>query len=112
MTASSGCSCPGRSVDLQLLVSERPSQMRWCGPWEPEPLGRWWSVSTERGNLAVSSARRLEAGRSISSVDLRVHRGQQVAVKIAKNTGCFSEVARSEIAVLEEINSLDDDNRL
>ncbi|XP_034746575.1 dual specificity protein kinase CLK4-like isoform X2 [Etheostoma cragini] len=34
-----------------------------------------------------------------------------VAVKIVRNTECFREVARSEIAVLEDINILDDDNR-
>ncbi|XP_039682321.1 dual specificity protein kinase CLK4-like isoform X3 [Perca fluviatilis] len=34
-----------------------------------------------------------------------------VAVKIVRNIECFCEVARSEIAVLEEINILDDDNR-
>lgn len=39
-------------------------------------------------------------------------RGERVAVKIMKNIDCFREVAKSEIAVLEEINSLDDDNRL
>ncbi|XP_062413971.1 dual specificity protein kinase CLK4-like [Pungitius pungitius] len=36
---------------------------------------------------------------------------QRVAVKILRNIGCFRDAARSEIAVLEEINSLDDDNR-
>ncbi|KAM3602203.1 uncharacterized protein V6R79_026098 [Siganus canaliculatus] len=34
-----------------------------------------------------------------------------VAVKIVRNIDCFREVAKSEIAVLEEINGLDDDNR-
>ncbi|XP_033834548.2 dual specificity protein kinase CLK4-like [Periophthalmus magnuspinnatus] len=38
------------------------------------------------------------------------HKNEYVAVKIVRNIDCFSEVARSEIAVLEEINSLDDDN--
>lgn len=74
MTAS--CSlqslCPGHSVDLQLFVSERPSQTRWCGPWEPEPSGTWWSVWTERGNLTVSSARRPKAGGSIACAYLPV----------------------------------------
>ncbi|CAL1574338.1 unnamed protein product [Knipowitschia caucasica] len=37
-------------------------------------------------------------------------RGEFVAVKIVRNIDCFSEVARSEITVLEEINALDDDN--
>ncbi|XP_040006941.1 dual specificity protein kinase CLK4-like [Xiphias gladius] len=36
---------------------------------------------------------------------------EHVAVKIVRNTECFRDVARSEIAVLEAINSLDDDNR-
>nr|XP_046267333.1 dual specificity protein kinase CLK4-like isoform X2 [Scatophagus argus] len=36
---------------------------------------------------------------------------ERVAVKIVRNIDCFREVARSEIAVLEEINSLDDDKR-
>ncbi|XP_049897375.1 dual specificity protein kinase CLK4-like isoform X1 [Epinephelus moara] len=36
---------------------------------------------------------------------------EHVAVKIVRNIECFREVAKSEIAVLEEINSLDDDNR-
>lgn len=40
------------------------------------------------------------------------NREEHVAVKIVRNIECFREVARSEIAVLEEINSLDDDNRL
>ncbi|XP_038550870.1 dual specificity protein kinase CLK4-like [Micropterus salmoides] len=35
---------------------------------------------------------------------------EHVAVKIMRNTECFREVARSEIAVLQEINILDDDN--
>ncbi|XP_037603589.1 dual specificity protein kinase CLK1-like isoform X1 [Sebastes umbrosus] len=35
---------------------------------------------------------------------------ERVAVKIVRNMDCFREVARSEIAVLEEINSLDEDN--
>ncbi|TKS83140.1 Dual specificity protein kinase CLK4 [Collichthys lucidus] len=37
-------------------------------------------------------------------------KGEHVAVKIVKNIDCFREIARSEIAVLQEINSLDDDN--
>ncbi|KAK7880484.1 hypothetical protein WMY93_032891 [Mugilogobius chulae] len=37
-------------------------------------------------------------------------KNEYVAVKIVRNIDCFSEVARSEIAVLEEINALDDDN--
>ncbi|XP_075957627.1 dual specificity protein kinase CLK4-like [Anarhichas minor] len=36
---------------------------------------------------------------------------QRVAVKIVRNIECFREVAKSEISVLEEINTLDDDNR-
>lgn len=40
------------------------------------------------------------------------HRGTRVAVKIVRNIERFRAAARSEIAVLEEINSLDDDNRL
>ncbi|XP_069395899.1 dual specificity protein kinase CLK4-like isoform X2 [Paralichthys olivaceus] len=36
---------------------------------------------------------------------------ERVAVKIVRSIDCFREVARSEISVLEEINSLDDDNR-
>ncbi|XP_047462130.1 dual specificity protein kinase CLK4-like isoform X2 [Mugil cephalus] len=36
---------------------------------------------------------------------------ERVAVKIVRNIDCFREVAKSEIAVLEEINSLDDDQR-
>ncbi|XP_031730078.1 dual specificity protein kinase CLK4-like isoform X3 [Anarrhichthys ocellatus] len=36
---------------------------------------------------------------------------QHVAVKIVRNIECFREVAKSEISVLEEINTLDDDNR-
>eukprot|EP00064_Thunnus_orientalis_P012628 superscaffoldBa00001960_g12663 len=36
---------------------------------------------------------------------------EHVAVKIVRNIDCFREVAMSEIAVLEEINSLDDNNR-
>lgn len=40
------------------------------------------------------------------------HRDEHVAVKIVRNIDCFREVAMSEIAVLEEIKSLDDDHRL
>uniref|UniRef100_A0A8C3AAG0 dual-specificity kinase n=1 Tax=Cyclopterus lumpus TaxID=8103 RepID=A0A8C3AAG0_CYCLU len=36
---------------------------------------------------------------------------RRVAVKIARNVECFREAARSEVAVLEEINRLDDDSR-
>lgn len=39
------------------------------------------------------------------------HAGEHVAVKIGRNLDCFTEVAKSEIIVLEEINSLDDDNK-
>uniref|UniRef100_A0A672GM43 dual-specificity kinase n=1 Tax=Salarias fasciatus TaxID=181472 RepID=A0A672GM43_SALFA len=35
---------------------------------------------------------------------------ERVAVKIVRNIDCFRRAAESEIAVLEEINSLDDDN--
>lgn len=41
-----------------------------------------------------------------------VYRDEHVAVKIVRNLECFREVARSEIVVLEEINSLDDDHTL
>lgn len=40
------------------------------------------------------------------------NRDEHVAVKIVRNIDCFREVAKSEIAVLEEINSLDDENNL
>ncbi|KAM6912102.1 dual specificity protein kinase CLK2-like [Lycodopsis pacificus] len=36
---------------------------------------------------------------------------QRVAVKIVRNIECFREAAKSEISVLEEINTLDDDHR-
>ncbi|KAF7643530.1 hypothetical protein LDENG_00237770, partial [Lucifuga dentata] len=36
---------------------------------------------------------------------------EHVAVKIVRNIDCFCEVAKCEIAVLEEINDLDDDKR-
>ncbi|KAI4813553.1 hypothetical protein KUCAC02_002791 [Chaenocephalus aceratus] len=48
------------------------------------PLLKWWSVLTEKQK-------------------------ERVAVKIVRNKECFREVGRSEVAVLEEINSLDDD---
>lgn len=48
-------------------------------------------------------------GKVVECIDR--NRGQRVAVKIVKKFESFSKVARSEIAVLEEINSLDDDNR-
>ncbi|XP_041656821.1 dual specificity protein kinase CLK2-like [Cheilinus undulatus] len=38
-------------------------------------------------------------------------KNERVAVKIVRNIDVFREVAKSEVAVLEEINSLDDDNR-
>ncbi len=40
------------------------------------------------------------------------NREEHVAVKIVRNIKCFREAARSEIAVLDEINSLDEENRL
>lgn len=40
------------------------------------------------------------------------NRDEHVAVKIIRNIDCFREVAKSEIAVLEAINSLDDNNSL
>uniref|UniRef100_A0A665TIG2 dual-specificity kinase n=1 Tax=Echeneis naucrates TaxID=173247 RepID=A0A665TIG2_ECHNA len=40
-----------------------------------------------------------------------VDRDEHVAVKVVRNIECFRNVAKSEISVLEEINSLDDDNR-
>ncbi|XP_076607120.1 dual specificity protein kinase CLK4-like [Chaetodon auriga] len=48
-------------------------------------------------------------GKVVECIDR--HTERRVAVKIVKNIDSFREVARSEIAVLEEINSLDDDNR-
>ncbi|MEQ2166400.1 Dual specificity protein kinase clk1 [Goodea atripinnis] len=48
-------------------------------------------------------------GKVVECIDR--HGGQHVAVKIVKKFESFCKVARSEIAVLEEINSLDDDNR-
>ncbi|XP_021175323.2 dual specificity protein kinase CLK1 isoform X2 [Fundulus heteroclitus] len=48
-------------------------------------------------------------GKVVECIDK--HRSQRVAVKIVKKFESFCKVARSEIAVLEEINSLDDDNR-
>ncbi|XP_038155567.1 dual specificity protein kinase CLK2-like isoform X2 [Cyprinodon tularosa] len=48
-------------------------------------------------------------GRVVECIDR--HRDLRVAVKIVKKFESYCKVARSEIAVLEEINSLDDDNR-
>nr|XP_043898894.1 dual specificity protein kinase CLK2-like [Solea senegalensis] len=48
-------------------------------------------------------------GKVVKCIDRET--GEHVAVKIVRNIDCFREVARSEIAVLEEINALDDDNR-
>ncbi|KAM9348557.1 dual specificity protein kinase CLK4-like [Symphorus nematophorus] len=48
-------------------------------------------------------------GKVVECIDR--HKDEHVAVKIVRNIDCFREVAKSEIAVLEEINSLDDDNR-
>ncbi|XP_014878667.1 dual specificity protein kinase CLK1-like isoform X2 [Poecilia latipinna] len=48
-------------------------------------------------------------GKVVECIDR--YRGQRVAVKIVKKFESFCKVARSEITVLEEINSLDDDNR-
>ncbi|XP_015240462.1 PREDICTED: dual specificity protein kinase CLK2-like isoform X3 [Cyprinodon variegatus] len=48
-------------------------------------------------------------GRVVECIDR--HRDLCVAVKIVKKFESYCKVARSEIAVLEEINSLDDDNR-
>ncbi|XP_023011032.3 dual specificity protein kinase CLK4-like [Maylandia zebra] len=48
-------------------------------------------------------------GKVVKCIDRE--KDEHVAVKIVRNIECFCEVARSEIAVLEEINRLDDDNR-
>ncbi|XP_074528756.1 dual specificity protein kinase CLK4-like [Halichoeres trimaculatus] len=48
-------------------------------------------------------------GKVVECIDRE--KGEHVAVKIVRNIDCFREVAKSEIKVLEEINSLDDDNR-
>ncbi|XP_061595086.1 dual specificity protein kinase CLK2-like [Cololabis saira] len=48
-------------------------------------------------------------GRVVECIDRDTD--ELVAVKIVRNFESFSKVARSEIAVLEEIKSLDDDNR-
>ncbi|XP_065819096.1 dual specificity protein kinase CLK4-like isoform X1 [Labrus bergylta] len=48
-------------------------------------------------------------GKVVECIDRE--KNEHVAVKIVRNIECFREVAKSEIAVLEEINSLDDDNR-
>ncbi|XP_026184245.1 dual specificity protein kinase CLK4-like [Mastacembelus armatus] len=48
-------------------------------------------------------------GKVVECVDR--DKDEHVAVKIVGNIECFSKVARSEIAVLEEINRLDDNNR-
>ncbi|KAF3705878.1 Dual specificity protein kinase CLK4 [Channa argus] len=45
------------------------------------------------------------------SLSLWVSGNEYVAVKIVRNTESFSEVATSEITVLEEINRLDEENR-
>ncbi|KAM9728893.1 dual specificity protein kinase CLK2-like isoform 2-T3 [Menidia menidia] len=47
-------------------------------------------------------------GRVVECIDR--HKEEHVAVKIVRNFKSFCEVARSEITVLGEINSLDDDN--
>lgn len=48
-------------------------------------------------------------GKVLECVDRQTQ--ERVAVKVVRNIECFSEVAKSEIAVLEEINGLDDDRR-
>ncbi|XP_060942295.1 dual specificity protein kinase CLK4-like [Limanda limanda] len=48
-------------------------------------------------------------GKVVECIDRE--KDEHVAVKIVKNIDCYREVARSEIAVLEEINSLDEDHR-
>lgn len=54
-----------------------------------------------------------DGGRTCWSLSAAVfRRGERVAVKIVRNIPCFREVAKSEIAVLEEINGLDDESRL
>ncbi|XP_017295667.1 dual specificity protein kinase CLK1 isoform X2 [Kryptolebias marmoratus] len=48
-------------------------------------------------------------GKVVECIDRQTD--ERVAVKIGKKLESFCEVARSEISVLEEMNSLDDDNR-
>ncbi|CAK6971115.1 dual specificity protein kinase CLK4-like [Scomber scombrus] len=47
-------------------------------------------------------------GKVVECIDRE--KDEHVAVKIVRNIDCFREVAKSEITVLEEINSLDDEN--
>lgn len=108
--------------------------MRWCPLWEREPLEKWWNASTETSKLARTSSdlsfglrlsgrhdlfdtrrsrRQLNRLVNRETFAYRVSaRDERVAVKILRNIECFRDAARSEVAVLEEINSLDDDNRL
>uniref|UniRef100_G3QCD1 dual-specificity kinase n=1 Tax=Gasterosteus aculeatus aculeatus TaxID=481459 RepID=G3QCD1_GASAC len=107
--------------------------MRWCPLWEREPLEKWWNASTETSKLARTSSdlsfglrlsgrhdlfdtcrsrRQLNRLVNRETFGYRVSaRDERVAVKILRNIECFRDAARSEVAVLEEINSLDDDNR-
>lgn len=88
--------------------------MRCYALWEREHLEKWWSawIKTSTLNKAPSAAHRRWRKDLLSLRSTLLHRGQRVAVKIVRNMECFRKVAKSEIAVLEEINSLDDDNRL
>ena len=99
-------------------------QMRWFLLWEKEPSVKWWSVSTEtsksglfyfesRNSLTIMwTGEFIYVGLVQIFFCLLSNRDERVAVKIVRNINSFSEVARSEISVLQEINSLDDDNRL
>lgn len=91
-----------------------PPQTRWCALWGRERLEKWWSASIKTGssNKAPSAAHRRRREGRLSLSAAVFHRGERVAVKVVRNIERFREAAKSEIAVLEEINGLDDDSRL
>ncbi|XP_077595983.1 dual specificity protein kinase CLK4-like isoform X1 [Stigmatopora nigra] len=110
---------------------DQHSSARFCNSLESTHLsdhipssqtGRSQDISEEMGHMlyhvglvikqryeVVSTLGEGAFGKVLECID-RV-KGIHVAVKIARNIKCFWQAAKCEIAVLEEINSLDDDNK-
>ncbi|XP_026229147.1 dual specificity protein kinase CLK4-like [Anabas testudineus] len=80
-----------------------------CGDEEDGHLVYHVGLVLKERYEAVSTLGAGAFGKVLKCIDRDTN--EHVAVKILKNTECFGEVAMSEITVLEEINSLDDDNR-
>ncbi|XP_068187252.1 dual specificity protein kinase CLK1-like isoform X2 [Antennarius striatus] len=87
---------------------KRSQEDRSCGNDDKNHLDYHIGLVMKERYEVVSTLGEGAYGKVVECIDREKNR--RVAVKIAMNTDCFREVARSEIKVLEEINRLDDDN--